>query len=128
MKRQYIIPIFVPHLGCPNDCIFCNQKSISGQKNEMTKEKADIIIKNYLKSINEQKEDAQIEIAFFGGTNAGKSTIIESLRIIFDDSKQMTDCQLAIWENMIDKAEGIECDRCFSMKDGNLTMIDDSAK
>ena len=41
MKRQYIIPIFVPHLGCPNDCIFCNQKSISGQKNEMTKEKAD---------------------------------------------------------------------------------------
>ena len=68
MKRQYIIPIFVPHLGCPNDCIFCNQKSISGQKNEMTKEKADMIIKNYLKSINEQKEDAQIEIAFFGGS------------------------------------------------------------
>ena len=32
MKKQYIIPIFVPHLGCPNDCIFCNQKSISGQK------------------------------------------------------------------------------------------------
>ena len=54
--------------------------------------------------------------------------ICYELRIIFDDSKQMTDCQLAIWENMIDKAEGIECDRCFSMKDGNLTMIDDSAK
>ena len=34
MKRQYIIPIFVPHLGCPNDCIFCNQKSISG-KNQL---------------------------------------------------------------------------------------------
>ena len=66
MKKQYIIPIFVPHLGCPNDCIFCNQKSISGQKNEMTKEKADEIIKNYLKSIS--KEDAQIEIAFFGGS------------------------------------------------------------
>ena len=66
MKRQYIIPIFVPHLGCPNDCIFCNQKSISGQKKEMTKEEANKIIKNYLKSIN--KEDAQIEIAFFGGS------------------------------------------------------------
>ena len=38
MKHQYIIPIFVPHLGCPNDCIFCNQKSISGQKKNMTKE------------------------------------------------------------------------------------------
>ena len=65
MKKQYIIPIFVPHLGCPNDCIFCNQKSISGQKEPMTKEKAKEIIEDYLKSI---KEDAQIEIAFFGGS------------------------------------------------------------
>ena len=66
MKKQYIIPIFVPHLVCPNDCIFCNQKSISGQKSNMTKEKAKEIIENYLKSID--KENAQIEIAFFGGS------------------------------------------------------------
>lgn len=66
MKKQYIIPIFVPHLGCPNDCIFCNQKSISGQKSNMTKEKAKEIIENYLQSID--KENAQIEIAFFGGS------------------------------------------------------------
>lgn len=66
MKKQYIIPIFVPHLGCPNDYIFCNQKSISGQKSNMTKEKAKEIIENYLKSID--KENAQIEIAFFGGS------------------------------------------------------------
>lgn len=66
MKKQYIIPIFVPHLGYPNDCIFCNQKSISGQKSNMTKEKAKEIIENYLKSID--KENAQIEIAFFGGS------------------------------------------------------------
>ena len=66
MKKQYIIPIFVPHLGCPNDCIFCNQKSISGQKTNMTKEKAKKIIDNYLKSMTD--ENAQIEIAFFGGS------------------------------------------------------------
>ena len=66
MKRQYIIPIFVPHLGCPNDCTFCNQKSISGQKTNMTKKKAKEIIESYLKSID--KENAQIEIAFFGGS------------------------------------------------------------
>ena len=65
MKTQYIIPIFVPHLGCPNDCIFCNQKTISGQKDKMTKEVAKNIIDNYLKKI---KENAQIEIAFFGGS------------------------------------------------------------
>ena len=38
MKKHYIIPIFVPHLGCPNDCIFFNHRSISGQQKMITKE------------------------------------------------------------------------------------------
>ena len=66
MKKQYIIPIFVPHLGCPNDCIFCNQKSISGQKENMTKDKAKKIIDDYLENI--KTDDASIEIAFYGGS------------------------------------------------------------
>ena len=66
MKKQYIIPIFVPHLGCPNDCIFCNQKSISGQKKDITKEEVRKTIEDYLASIKD--EDAQVEIAFYGGS------------------------------------------------------------
>ena len=66
MKKQYVIPIFVPHLGCPNDCIFCNQKSISGQKKNMTRQEAKNIIETHLKSIN--KENSLVEIAFFGGS------------------------------------------------------------
>ena len=31
-KRHVNIPVFIPHLGCPNDCIFCNQRSISGKR------------------------------------------------------------------------------------------------
>ena len=69
MNGKYIIPIFVPHLGCPNDCIFCNQKSISGQKTNMTKEKAKDIIDNYLKNIKDNKNEK--EIAFFGGSFTG---------------------------------------------------------
>lgn len=66
MKHKYIIPIFVPHLGCPNDCVFCNQKSISGQKKNITKEEAKAMIERYLKNIKEK--DAEKEIAFFGGS------------------------------------------------------------
>ena len=48
MKKEYIIPIFVPHLGCPNSCTFCNQKTISGQAKQVTakevKETIDIIL------------------------------------------------------------------------------------
>ena len=88
MKKQYIIPIFVPHLGCPNDCIFCNQKSISGQKKSMTKEEAKNIIDNYLASIN--KEDAEIEIAFFGGsfTAIEKEKQEELLKVAYEYVKE----------------------------------------
>ena len=28
--RAYIVPVFVPHWGCPHACVFCNQRRISG--------------------------------------------------------------------------------------------------
>ena len=69
MKKQYIIPIFVPHLGCPNDCIFCNQKSISGQMKMITKEEVKNTIEFYLENFKEK--EAYIEVAFFGGSFTG---------------------------------------------------------
>jgi histone acetyltransferase (RNA polymerase elongator complex component) len=63
--KHVIIPIFVPHKGCPNDCIFCNQKKISGQISDMTPEKINEIVEEHLKTI---KQDAFVEIAFYGGS------------------------------------------------------------
>lgn len=28
--KKSIIPIFIPHLGCPHECVFCNQRRIAG--------------------------------------------------------------------------------------------------
>lgn len=69
MKKEYIIPVFVPHLGCPNDCIFCNQKSISGQRKNITKEDAKNTIEYFLDNIKDK--EAKKEIAFFGGSFTG---------------------------------------------------------
>lgn len=63
--KKYIIPIFVPHLGCPNDCVFCNQKSISGQTKQVTKEDVKNTIEEHLKNM---KDAEKIEVAFFGGS------------------------------------------------------------
>ncbi len=68
MKKTFIIPIFVPHLGCPNDCIFCNQKSISGEKKQVTAQDVTEIIEKYLE---EEKEETYKEVAFFGGSFTG---------------------------------------------------------
>ena len=43
-ENQYTIPIFIPHKGCPNNCIFCNQKRISGQLKNVSIEEIDNII------------------------------------------------------------------------------------
>jgi len=68
MKKQYIIPIFVPHLGCPKNCTFCNQKTISGQQKQVTKDDVKNKIEEYLKSF---KEAGKVEVAFFGGSFTG---------------------------------------------------------
>ncbi len=72
IKKQYIIPIFIPHLGCPNDCTFCNQRSISGQIKMPTEDEVRKKIESDLKNFKE--ENSYIEIAFFGGSFTGIDT------------------------------------------------------
>lgn len=68
MKRQHRnIPVFIPHLGCPNMCVFCNQRSISGHKC-FDVSKVEDSIWQALKTI---PADAEVEIAYFGGSFTG---------------------------------------------------------
>ncbi|MDO9592483.1 MAG: radical SAM protein [Erysipelotrichaceae bacterium] len=61
-----IIPIFIPHLGCPQICVFCNQHAITGFEQSVTQvQKARRVIETYLEG--SQKKD-RIEIAFYGGS------------------------------------------------------------
>lgn len=61
------IPIFIPHLGCPNQCIFCNQKYISGTIC-FDESCVDRIIEDVLSTTSVSD---QCEIAFFGGSFTG---------------------------------------------------------
>ena len=69
MKKEYIIPIFVPHLGCPNACTFCNQKSISGETKMVTGEDVRKTIEYYLSNFKD--DNKYVEVAFFGGSFTG---------------------------------------------------------
>ena len=69
VKKEYIIPIFVPNLGCPNDCTFCNQTKISGKSTDVTAEDVRKTIDFYLKNFKDDKK--YVEVAFFGGSFTG---------------------------------------------------------
>ena len=65
-KNHYIIPIFVPHEGCPHTCVFCNQNSITGIQQKIDGEYVRRTIEEYLETI--EHTNATIDVSFFGGT------------------------------------------------------------
>ena len=81
MKKHANIPIFIPHLGCPNQCVFCNQRSISGVHSF---DSASVIptIELALATLG---RDTEAEIAFFGGSFTGidRSLMTELLDIAY---------------------------------------------
>ena len=62
------IPIFLPELSCPHQCVFCNQRKISGRTNIPEPHDISTIVEKHLKTMNDERE---IEIAFFGGSFTG---------------------------------------------------------
>ena len=105
MSRQYVIPVFVPHLGCPNDCIFCNQKSISGQMKQITEEDVEKTINEFLRSFKEEK--LYTEIAFFGGSFTGIDIDLQEklLKVAYKyiQSKQVDGIRISTRPDYIDK-------------------------
>ncbi|MFA7078078.1 MAG: radical SAM protein [Syntrophomonas sp.] len=63
-KKHYNIPIFIPHLGCPYDCIYCDQKKIAAQPEVPHPAQVVATIEQYLHTI---PEESSVEVAFFGG-------------------------------------------------------------
>lgn len=61
------IPIFIPHLGCPNMCVFCNQRSISGRQ----KFERESVVAEIEAALDTLPVDCETEIAYFGGSFTG---------------------------------------------------------
>ena len=97
--NQYTIPIFIPHSGCKNECVFCNQRKITGNTESVTKEQVDKIIREYLKyfdsakskgkkitgiyisMINTYKTLPKVDIKFRNSESGSSGGLIETLDI-----------------------------------------------
>ncbi|WP_028509933.1 radical SAM protein [Ruminococcus sp. NK3A76] len=59
------ISIFVPHIGCPHLCAFCDQRTISGEDKAP---KPDDVRRICAQALDEISSPENTEIAFFGGS------------------------------------------------------------
>lgn len=63
--RESIIPVFVPHLGCPNNCVFCNQRRISGRQHAAGPETVKKAIEEAAAVL---PKGERRQLAFYGGS------------------------------------------------------------
>jgi len=105
LKKKYIIPVFVPHLGCPNDCTFCNQKKISGQLKQLSEEDVRKTIEYYLENFG--YNTVYKEIAFFGGSFTGieeeTQEMLLSIAYEYVKSKKVDGIRISTRPDYIDK-------------------------
>lgn len=81
MAKHKNLSIFIPHLGCPNQCSFCDQHSISGAQTAPSAAEVARICDEFLPKEN----GTDYEIAFFGGsfTAIDRSYMVQLLRTAY---------------------------------------------
>ena len=72
-QRPRIVPVFLPHAGCPHRCLFCNQRVIAGQPNASDDPDPERIVRQWL-SIR-PADPRTVQLAFYGGNFLGLSPV-----------------------------------------------------
>lgn len=68
--KPFIVPIFLPHSGCPHQCAFCNQKAITGQAaGKISRQTVREQIDRFLAFPHDRRRTVQI--SFYGGNFLG---------------------------------------------------------
>jgi histone acetyltransferase (RNA polymerase elongator complex component) len=66
VSQNLVIPIFISHRGCPHQCLFCNQFSITGKGGGRT-EQTQTVAETIDEWLRENVRDT-VEVAFYGGS------------------------------------------------------------
>ncbi|MFP4032769.1 MAG: elongator complex protein 3 [Desulfococcaceae bacterium] len=65
--RPYVVPVFLPHAGCPHRCVFCDQRAITGDRRETPDPEA--VLAEWL--ARPRNPDRPVQLAFYGGNFLG---------------------------------------------------------
>jgi histone acetyltransferase (RNA polymerase elongator complex component) len=68
--KPFIIPVFIPHMGCPHRCVFCDQTVITGRENAgLSPQQVRDTISQTLGFKRNRR--GSVEVAFYGGNFLG---------------------------------------------------------
>ena len=118
--RHINVALFVVHEGCSHRCTFCNQRSISGEKNRLTACQVDSAVQTALGSNPDAAE--QGEIAFFGGS----FTLIERgyMLELLSAAKKYVDSGKMRGIRISTRPDGITAEICALLKEYGVTSVE----
>lgn len=70
VRRPFIIPVFIPHAGCPHRCVFCSQEEITREPSgSVSPEAVSERIEAFLRFKGENR--GEVQVSFYGGNFLG---------------------------------------------------------
>lgn len=115
------VALFVPHEGCPQQCVFCNQRHISGKSTRLCAKDIEDAVKAAGKQGKKSLESKR-EIAFFGGsfTAIDRAYMLELLQAArpYIDGKRFTGIRIST------RPDAIDDEICQLLKQYGVTAIE----
>jgi histone acetyltransferase (RNA polymerase elongator complex component) len=120
MGMFLVIPIFIPHRGCPHDCLFCNQQKISGYDRDDTGRLA--VAETIDTWLGRKQLHDQVQVAFFGGSftclPVGEQVELLSAVQPYIEAKKVDTIRLSTRPDCIDPAV------CDLLKEYNVGVVE----
>lgn len=121
MKKHAIIPIFIPHKGCNNDCVFCNQRKITAHIAPLTPADVHETVTKYMSTLSKM-DVREIELSFFGGSFTGIP--MEEQKAFLSVAKQYKDQGVIQKIHLSTRPDYIDCDILDNLKEFGVDTIE----
>ena len=119
MKKHAIIPIFISHRGCPNDCVFCNQKKITAREGDVTPEDVRSTINQWLTTLHGVEK---VEVSFYGGSFTGIP--MDQQTAFLEIAKDYKDRGLIDMIHLSTRPDYIDCEILDNLKAHSVDVIE----
>jgi histone acetyltransferase (RNA polymerase elongator complex component) len=121
ITKHFTIPVFIPELGCPNQCVFCNQRKISGSLHVPDVREVETIIQKHLSTI--PGSGSHVEIGFFGGNFTGLDPEVQR-QYLSVASRFLSPASCIRGIRVSTRPDYIDDERLSLLKDSGVTTVE----